>query len=146
MKLGLVFPQTEMPDDPVAIRDFAQTAEKEGFDYLLTYDHVLGVDSKLRPDWDPFKVFENSNVLPVDSDTPRAPYDYQSSFQEPLVLYSYLAAVTERIEMATGIVISHSDRRHSLRSRQRTLQISVAVAFDLASALVGMMLNTTRWV
>ncbi|MXW48620.1 MAG: LLM class F420-dependent oxidoreductase [Gammaproteobacteria bacterium] len=105
MKLGLVFPQTEIADDPIAIRDFARTAEAEGFDYLLAYDHVLGVDPQQRPDWDPFKVLDTTDAIETDSDTKRAPYNYKSAFQEPMVLFAYLAAVTERIEMATGVVI-----------------------------------------
>ena len=30
MKLGVVFPQTEIGDDPVALRDYAQAAEALG--------------------------------------------------------------------------------------------------------------------
>jgi len=35
MKLGLIFPQTEIPDDAAAIRDYVPAVEAEGFDYLL---------------------------------------------------------------------------------------------------------------
>ena len=35
MKLGVVFPQTEIGSDPQVLRDFAQTAEELGFDSLL---------------------------------------------------------------------------------------------------------------
>jgi hypothetical protein len=31
LKIGLVYPQTEYGDDPLAIRDYAQTAENLGF-------------------------------------------------------------------------------------------------------------------
>ncbi|MEO1933597.1 MAG: hypothetical protein ABGX04_02230 [Myxococcales bacterium] len=44
MELGVVFPQTEIGNDPTAIRDFAQAAEGLGFTHLLIYDHVLGAD------------------------------------------------------------------------------------------------------
>ncbi|MCY4502055.1 MAG: hypothetical protein OXE57_10895, partial [Alphaproteobacteria bacterium] len=44
MKLGVVFPQTEIGADPGACRDFAQAAEDLGFAHLLAFDHVLGAD------------------------------------------------------------------------------------------------------
>ena len=42
MQHGVVFPQTEFGNDAQAIKDYAQTAEGLGYDYLLVYDHVLG--------------------------------------------------------------------------------------------------------
>ena len=106
MKLGLVFPQTEIPDEPDEVRRFAQAAESEGFDYILAYDHVLGVNPLARPEWDPFGIMQD---LPPsarqDSSIKRAPYDYQSAFQEPLVLHAFLSGVTSKIELATGVVI-----------------------------------------
>jgi alkanesulfonate monooxygenase SsuD/methylene tetrahydromethanopterin reductase-like flavin-dependent oxidoreductase (luciferase family) len=44
MEFGAVFPQTEIGNDPLAIRDFAQAAEELGFSHLMIYDHVLGAD------------------------------------------------------------------------------------------------------
>ena len=44
MELGVVFPQTEIGNDPTAIRDFAQAGEGLGFTHLLIYDHVLGAE------------------------------------------------------------------------------------------------------
>lgn len=42
MRLGIVFPQTEIGTDPGAIRDFARAAEAMGYDYLLAYDPCGG--------------------------------------------------------------------------------------------------------
>ena len=42
MKLGVVFPQTEIGPDPAVVRDYAQAAESAGYDHLLVFDHVLG--------------------------------------------------------------------------------------------------------
>src|SRR5437867_1501604 len=42
MRLGVVFPQTEIGSDPAVIRDYAQAAESAGYDHLLVFDHVLG--------------------------------------------------------------------------------------------------------
>ncbi len=86
MQLGVVFPQTEIGSDPAAIRDYAQAAEDAGYEHLLVYDHVLG----------------------ADRDRPggfRGPYDHETPFHEPFVLFGYLAGVTKRLELVTGIVI-----------------------------------------
>ena len=42
MELGAIFPTTEIGNDPVAIRDWAQAAEQLGFNHIVVYDHVLG--------------------------------------------------------------------------------------------------------
>ena len=34
MKLGVIFPQTEIGSDPIAARDFAQAAESLGYEHL----------------------------------------------------------------------------------------------------------------
>ena len=51
MRIGVTFPQTEIGNDPVAIRDYAQTVEGLGYRHLLAYDHVLGADTANRPGW-----------------------------------------------------------------------------------------------
>jgi probable F420-dependent oxidoreductase len=86
MRLGVIFPQTEITADPTAVRDYAQAAEELGYDHLLAYDHVVGADTRSRPDW-------------------RGPYSIDSLFHEPLVLFGYLAGLTRRIELVTGILI-----------------------------------------
>jgi len=86
MKYGVVFPQTEYPSDPLAIRDFAQAAEDLGYDHLLAYDHLLGANPDRPGGWS-------------------GPYTHTDPFQEPLVLFSYLAGLTERLSFVTGIII-----------------------------------------
>ena len=49
MKDGVVFRQTEFGNDPSAIKDYAQTAEEPGYDYLLVYDHGLGAHPDRQP-------------------------------------------------------------------------------------------------
>ncbi len=107
MKFGVVFPQTEIGDDPIVIRDFAQTVEGLGFDYLLTFDHVLGANPNRPGGWT------------------NRPYDYNSMFHEPFVLFGYLAGLTERIRFMTGIVISPQ--------RQTVLLAKQAAAVDVLS-------------
>lgn len=86
MQLGAVFPQTEIGNDPGAMRAFAQGAEALGFTHLLIYDHVLG----------------------ADRDRPggfRGPYDSTTPFHEPFVTLGYLSAVTDAIEFCTAVLI-----------------------------------------
>jgi probable F420-dependent oxidoreductase len=106
MKLGVVFPQTEIGTDPVAIRDYAQAAEDLGYSHLLVYDHVLGASSEHRPDW-------------------KGPYDHRTQFHEPFVLFGFLAGVTQRIQLVTGIII--------LPQRQTALVAKQAAEVDVMS-------------
>ena len=105
MQLGAVFPQTEIGSDPGAVRDFAVTAEELGYDYLLAYDHVIGADP--------------SKHMLV------GPYTHESLFHEPLVLFGYLAAITERMDLVTGILI--------LPQRQTALVAKQVAEVDLLS-------------
>jgi probable F420-dependent oxidoreductase len=111
MKFGVTFPQTEIGTDPVAIRDFAQAAEGAGFDYLVTYDHILGA----HPD----------RFVGKDVGFPSPPYLYHNQFHEPFTLFAFLAGVTKRIELTTGIVI--------LPQRQTALVAKQAAEVDLFS-------------
>ena len=49
MKLGAVFPQTEIGNDPGAIREYAQAAESMGYNHIMAFDHVLGANAESRP-------------------------------------------------------------------------------------------------
>src|SRR5581483_9197155 len=51
MRLGVVFPQTEIGADPGGVRAYAQGVEEIGYTHLLAYDHVLGADASSRKDW-----------------------------------------------------------------------------------------------
>jgi probable F420-dependent oxidoreductase len=106
MKIGVVFPQTEFGNDPLAIRDFAQTAEALGYSHILAYDHVLGANRERYTDL-------------------RGPYGHDDPFHEPFVLFSYMAAATEQIEFATGIII--------LPQRQTALVAKQAATLDVLS-------------
>ena len=48
MDIGVVFPQTEIGQDPAAIRDYAQAVEAMGYTHVLAFDHVLGANPE-RP-------------------------------------------------------------------------------------------------
>jgi probable F420-dependent oxidoreductase len=106
MQLGVVFPQTEIGPDPGALRAYAQAAEELGYAHLVAYDHVVGADASQYPGWS-------------------GPYNHTSLFHEPLVLFGYLAAVTQRLELVTGIII--------LSQRQTTLVAKQAAEVDVLS-------------
>jgi probable F420-dependent oxidoreductase len=103
MQIGVVFPQTEIGPDVGAVRAYGQRAEQLGFRHLLAYDHVLGADPAVHQGWS-------------------GPYDVETTFHEPLVLFGYLAAVT-RLELVTGIII--------LPQRQTALVAKQAAEVDL---------------
>jgi len=42
MKIGVIYPQTELQGDPEAVRRIRLATEELGYDHLLVYDHVLG--------------------------------------------------------------------------------------------------------
>ncbi len=106
MRIGVIFPQTEIGADPGAIRDFVQAVEGLGFDHLVVYDHVLGADHRARPGWKGF-------------------YNYTHMFHEPLVLFGYLAGCTKRLELVTGVLV--------LGQRQTALVAKQAAEVDVLS-------------
>lgn len=105
MRIGAVFPQTEISSDPAKVKDYAQAVEEIGCDHILAFDHVLG-----------------GNAATHDL---KGPYKHTDSFHELFVLYGYLAAVTEKIELASGIII--------LGQRQTALVAKQAAAIDIFS-------------
>jgi len=106
MKLGFVFPQYEIPPEPQAIREIVQSAEGMGFDYVLPYEHVLGANPERPGGW-------------------HGPYTHTHAFHEPMVLFGYLAGITQHIEFVTGILI--------LPQRQTALVAKQAAQVDLLS-------------
>ena len=107
MKIGAIFPTTEIGSDPGALRDWAQAAEGLGFSHVITYDHVLGAEHANR---DPRLM---------------GPYTEDHPFHEPFVLFGFLAGVTSRIELCTGVLI--------LPQRQTALVAKQAAEVDILS-------------
>lgn len=105
-RTGIVFPQTEIGDDRISIRDFAQAAEELGFAFIVAYDHVIGADISNRPGW-------------------AMPYTAETSFHEPLTLFSYLSGVTEQLGFTTGVMIAPQ--------RQTVLMAKQAANLDVYS-------------
>lgn len=106
MKFGAIFPQTEIGDDPLVIRDYAQAVEGMGYDFVLAYDHVVGASTKNRPNWS-------------------GPYTSETPFHEIFVLFGYLAGVTRTLGLVSGVVI--------LPQRQTVLVAKQAAQVDVLS-------------
>jgi probable F420-dependent oxidoreductase len=106
MRIGAVFPQTEFGHDPLAVRDFAQTAEELGYTHLVAYDHILGAN-------------------PARTGGRSGPYTFQSAFLEPFILFAYMAAATTHLELAPGVII--------LPQRQTALVAKQAATLDALS-------------
>jgi len=107
MKLGATFPTCEIGDDPAFIRDWAQAAEGLGYSHIVCYDHVVGAEHQDR-------------IPPLGG-----PYTENDPFHEPFVVMTYMAAKTERIEFASGVLI--------LPQRQTVLVAKQAAELQLLS-------------
>ncbi len=107
MKVGVIFPQTECGTDVKAIGEFVRVVEAMGFDHLFVADHVLGADPKFH------------------SHPSLATYSHKAVVHEALTLMAYLAGITSRLTLATGILI--------LPQRQTALVAKQAAQIDVLS-------------
>jgi probable F420-dependent oxidoreductase len=107
MKVGAIFPQTECGTDVAAIGEFVCAVERLGFDHLFVADHVLGADPRHH------------------SHPSLVAYSHESVVHESMTLLAYLAAITRRITLATGILI--------LPQRQTVLVAKQAAQIDVLS-------------
>ena len=105
MEIGVIFPQTEIEPDVVAIRDFAQAAQDMGYSYLFIADHVLGADASAY-DHPLFGM-----------------YNHESVVHESLTTMGYLAAVAPNLGLMSGILI--------LPQRQTALVAKQAAEIDV---------------
>jgi probable F420-dependent oxidoreductase len=105
--IGAIFPQTELGTDGGAICAFTQAVEELGYTHIFIADHVLGADTR----------FHQHPSL--------ARYSYRSVVHEPLTLMAYMAAITTRITLSTGILI--------LPQRQTVLVAKQAAEVDVLS-------------
>ena len=104
MQLNAMFPTRDIGADPAKIRDWAQAAENLGFAHIEVPDHVFGATA--RDGWTPL-------------------YNERDPFHETLVMLGFLAAVTTRIRLSSGILIAPQ--------RQTGLIAKQAAEIDLLS-------------
>ncbi|HET7037235.1 MAG TPA: LLM class F420-dependent oxidoreductase [Thermomicrobiaceae bacterium] len=106
MRIGAGFPTLDLGGDPAVIRHWAESVEALGFDHILAYEHIVG--------------FNGQNHVSAFG-----PLDAHSCFDEPLVLLGFLAAVTRRVGLATGVLV--------LPQRQTALVAKQAAQVDALS-------------
>jgi len=104
MRIGVILPQTEIGPAVGAVRTYGQGVEDLGFQHVLAYDHVVGADPEVHRPWE-------------------GPYDIDTEFHEPFVLFGFLAGCTSSLELVTGITI--------LPQRQTALVAKQAAEVDL---------------
>jgi probable F420-dependent oxidoreductase len=87
VKLGIYFPSTELALKGATLREFTRAVDAMGYDYVVTADHVLGT--------------------PHEGREPRlwGPYTEHDAFLDPFVLFSHMAALSDRLEFATSIMV-----------------------------------------
>ena len=108
MRTGAILPQTEIGNDPALIRSWAAAVEAAGYDHLSVYDHVLGADPAAH------------------GGSLGGPYTWQTPFHEVLVLLAHLAAITERVELVTEVLV--------LPQRQTALVAKQVAEIDILSS------------
>jgi probable F420-dependent oxidoreductase len=106
MQLGATIPVADIGTGPAAIRDYAQTVEGLGFNYLQAPDHVLGAN--------PATIAGKGRV-----GTSENPY------HDPFVLFGFLAGCTQKLGFAPGVLI--------LAQRQAALVAKQAACVDVLS-------------
>jgi probable F420-dependent oxidoreductase len=110
MEFGVTFLQRQIGPDPDELISYARTIEEAGFSYVTIGDHILS------PDLDP-----PDNALDIGKYTSNT----RNPFHEPLLLYSFLAALTSSLEFVTGLVV--------LPQRQTVLLAKQATELDILS-------------
>jgi probable F420-dependent oxidoreductase len=105
IRLGAVFPQTEIGNDREEIARYARGVRELGYRHILAYDHVLGGSQAAH-----HPKLENR-------------YNETTPFHEVMVLFGYLAAVTPNLEMVTGVLV--------LPQRQTALVAKQAATLDV---------------
>jgi probable F420-dependent oxidoreductase len=104
MLLNALFPTREIGSDPAKIRDWAQAAEGLGYHCIEVADHVYGAAP--RGDWKPN-------------------YSEFDHFHETFTTMAFLAAVTTKVELCSGVLI--------LPQRQTGLVAKQAAQVDILS-------------
>ncbi len=103
MELGTLLPLGDIGGDPAVVREYAQTAEAIGYDFVEAPDHVLGVNAASQPGWD-----RNTSA---------------DLFHDPFVLFGFLAGCTSKLGFSTGVLI--------LAQRQTVLVAKQAASLDV---------------
>ena len=106
MQVGVIFPQLDIGADPGPVREYAQGVEGLGFSHITAFDQVIGLDRTQFERW-------------------RYVHDHEDLFHEIFVLFGFLAGLTLRIGLATGVLV--------LPQRQTAVVAKQAAEVDVLS-------------
>jgi probable F420-dependent oxidoreductase len=79
MQLGTLLPLGDIGGEPATVREYAQTAEAIGYDFVEAPDHVVGAREGDRTG--------------------------AGLYHDPFVLFGYLAGATQKLGFSTGVLI-----------------------------------------
>jgi probable F420-dependent oxidoreductase len=110
MQFGILPPyRTGVTADPTWMTDFARHAEEVGFESIYLAEHVVvpaGYESRYP--------YSPKGRMPLPEDCP---------LPDPLELLTFLAAVTERLVLATGVLVLPEHNPVILAKRVATLDV-----------------------
>jgi len=101
MQLGALLPLGDIGGEPAVVREYAQTAESIGYDFVEAPDHVLGAS---------------------EASAPEPGRTGGGLYHDPFVLFGYLAGCTGELGFSTGVLI--------LPQRQTALVAKQAACLD----------------
>lgn len=108
MRLGVIPPyRAGVAADPAWMTQFARTAEAAGFESIYTVEHVV-----VPADYDRRYPYAESGRMPLPVDCP---------IPDPLDLLAFLGARTERLVLATGILVAPHHHPLVLAKRLATI-------------------------
>src|SRR6266404_3788896 len=116
MQLGALLPLGDIGGAPPVLRDYAQAAESIGYDFIEAPDHVLGANPAGRP----------------DADRTGA-----GLYQDPFVLFGYLAGVAPKLGFSTGVLILPQRQTALVAKQAACLDCCAAAGSASASGLAG---------
>src|SRR5438105_4476039 len=109
IKFGATYPTQDVGTDPDTLRQWAVGLEEIGFDEIFIPEHVVGINAHERPDWAPLNPTTLERGKPI--------YDHTNPYYEPFFVMGFLAAVTSRILLSSGIIIG-PQRQTALMAKQ----------------------------
>ena len=86
MQTGPVLHQAELGPDVAVLRDYAQTVQDLGYDFIVASDHVVGADPAAYPQLD--------RVFPIDT-----------FLREPLSVFAFVSAVAPGLGFVSSVII-----------------------------------------
>jgi probable F420-dependent oxidoreductase len=85
MKLGVRWPDFEVPIDRGVVHTFVQAVDDLGFDHITAFDHLAGMSSRTRRGW-------------------RMDYMNDKQWAESLTLLSHMSGLSDRLGFMTAIL------------------------------------------